>query len=174
MEQTENQFTTVQQGQVVLAVQSDYKRLPDGEPYKAHISAVETTQQPNYENPDQLDDVLVVRFKVDQGEGTGQVYTSWFKPSLHPKSKMHKMLVALYPKGIPKDDEGKFDIFDLNGLPLRIILTPGMEKNGKTRQYVEAYLRPADGQTRVEADSAPTEQDVEGLDVDAMFGDIPN
>lgn len=168
MEEVQRTFETLNPGELVLSSTSDYVQVAYGEPLKAHISRVETTQDKKFES-DELETKLVVGFTLDEKiEGEGQIYTAWLRPSLNPKSKMFKMLHAVYSGNIPNP----LDPTDLLGQPLRLILTPAIEKNGKTRQYVESYLKPASDQARVEVEKVLTDVpdgEIDMMDVDKMF-----
>lgn len=147
----------------------DYVQVPAGEPLRAHISRLETTQDTAFESSE-LVTKLVVRFSLDeQIEGQGQVYSAWLNPSLNPKSKMFKMLSALYGGNIPNP----VDPSNLLGLPVRIILTEGIEKNGKKRQYIENYLKPASDQSVIKIDKPLTDidsvPDIMDIDPDNLF-----
>lgn len=171
MEGTEQTFSDVEPGQFVLSNSSEYVQLPAGEPMEFHISNVEVTKDAKYDDPTVMEDKLVIRYTLDSDvEGKGQVYTSWYRPSLNPKSKMFKMLVALYNGTVPSP----LDVTDLKGRPLRATLTEGVEKNGKRRQYLEAYLKPATHQGRIEvptADVVLTDIPDANVDIDDLFKD---
>lgn len=162
-------YESVKPGEIILKSTGDYVQVPAGEPLEAHIDSVEKTKVQKFES-DEMEEKLVIGFTLDQDiDGKGQVYTGWYRPSLNPKSKLFPLLVAIYSGNIPSP----VDITDLVGRPLRVVLTKGVEKNGRTRQYVESYLKPTETQKRVEvkADKDVVIKDIpdSGIDVDALF-----
>lgn len=130
----------LQPGELVLSLTGDYKSLPAGEQLYAHISKVGTVDTLNFEKTEQVKK-LTVSFEVDEPEGKGQTYTKWYTPSLNPKSTLSKVLMAVYGE-IP----ASFDPTDLVGKPVRIMLKD-YEREGVTRQTVEAVFKPAKDQT---------------------------
>jgi hypothetical protein len=155
----ERSFEPVAKGQFVLSnLGGDYIQIAAGEPFEAHISAVEVTKDKKYgaENDDELVDRLVIKFTIDEDmDGKGQVYTNWYTPSLNPKSKLYPLLMALYSGDIPIP----LDVTDLIGRPLRLTLTEGVERNGKFRQYAASYLKPKSTQNYKVPDNILTDTD---------------
>lgn len=143
----------IKPGEMVLTEGGDYAPVSDGEPFKAHISSLKEVEGKNFDTGEP-EPRLAIDFTLDEGEGQGQVYSAWYKPSLFPKSNLGKLLVALFGE-IPRE----LDVTTLKGLPLRITLKTKGE-NG--RQFPDTYLKPAADQKKVEVaevkkDVVPTE-----------------
>lgn len=164
----DNKYTPVAKGEFVLSQSGkDYVQVPAGEPFKAHISKIEVVQSPKFDNPTEIEDKLAIGFKLDEDiEGSGQVYTNWYRPSLNPKAKLTPLVLSLYNGKVP----ASLDVTDMVGLPLRIVLTEGVEKNGKKRQYVASYLKPTSDQKKVEVEELAAIPDA-GL-TDAELGEL--
>ena len=143
----DNKYVPVVKGDFVLTQGGpDYVQVPAGEPFKAHISKIDVVQSPTFDNPNVLEDKLAIRFCLDEEiDGEGQIYTNWYRPSLNPKAKLTPLVLSLYNGKVPE----ALDVTDMLGLPLRIVLTEGVEKNGKNRQYVASYLKPTPAQKKV-------------------------
>jgi len=134
----------------------DYKPLPVGEQLHAHIGKVGTAETLNFDKTEMVNK-LVVPFVVDEPEGAGQTYSKWYTPSLHPKSTLSKVAVAVFGE-LPAE----FDPVDLEGKPVRIILKD-YERDGVKRQTVDSVFPPAKDQKVV----APKEETIEDFDMDA-------
>lgn len=143
--QDEN-YGEVAKGDFVLSAAGDYVEVPDGEPLKVHICSVKKVQAKKY-GSEELEDKLAIGFKLDEDiKGKGQIYTSWYRPSLSPKANMTKLIVAMYGK-IP----AQLDVTDLLGMPLRVTLTKGSDDaKGMNRQFVDTYLKPTSDQKKVD------------------------
>lgn len=138
----ERQQEDLQKGDMVITG-GDYTQVPDGEQLKVHIGKTSKVLTDNYEKTEKVWK-LVVPFVLDEEiEGQGQVYSSWFSPSMNPKSNFAKLLVAVYGK-LP----AKVDPTELEGKPLRITLV-NKDKDGVTKQYVDSYFKPATDQKDV-------------------------
>lgn len=162
MEQ-ENKYKPVHAGEIIMKKGGlDYVQVPAGEPFEAHISKIEQVESRVYETTtNEMETKLAVSFQLDaEIDGQGQVYTNWIKPSLHAKSKMTPLILALYNGKVPDE----LDADDMVGRPLRMVLTEGVEKNGKNRQYVASYLKPTAAQKRVESPVAIDESLMDDLD----------
>lgn len=145
-DETEKTLQPLAKGDMTItAGGGDYVAVEVGEPHEAHISNVEIGEGNNF-NTGEKESRLVVSFKLDKGEGAGQVYKAWFKPSLHEKAKLTKLVSAIFgevPAGI--------DPWELVGHPVRITLRTS-EKN-PDRLVVDTYLKPAKGQVKIEQDT---------------------
>lgn len=164
----EQDYKELTKGEMVIkAGGGDYITVPDAEMLKVHIGKTSTVETDNFEKTEKVNK-LVVPFVLDEDiEGKGQVYTSWFTPSLNEKSNLAKLLVAVYGK-IP----GEVDPVELEGKSLRITLV-NKDKDGVTRQYVDGFFKPAADQkdVKVEAKDVVVAAD-EDLDlIEAVFGD---
>lgn len=152
---------------VIKAGGGDYITVPDAEMLKVHIGKTSTVETDNFAKTEKVNK-LVVPFVLDEDiEGKGQVYTSWFTPSLNEKSNLAKLLVAVYGK-IPAE----VDPVDLEGKSLRITLV-NKDKDGVTKQYVDGFFKPASDQKDVELESKDVvvEPDTDLDAVTAVFGD---
>jgi hypothetical protein len=130
-------YKELQKGEMVISASGgDYTIVPDGEMLKVHVGKTSTVLTDNFEKTEKVNK-LVVPFVLDEEvEGKGQVYTSWFTPSLNEKSNLAKLLAAVYGK-IPTE----VDPVELEGKSLRITLV-NKEKDGAIRQYVDSFFKP--------------------------------
>lgn len=136
----------------------DYVKIEPGEPIKAHITAVKAGTK-IYLGEEQ--DKMFVYFKLDEGDGEGQVYRGDFNPKLtsvdSPKqSNLSKFVALVYGA-----QQAKLDPKDLIGRPIRVLLSEPWGEKGL--QFVNSYLKPAPGQKRVEADTVLSAEDVAGI-----------
>lgn len=163
----EQDYKELEKGEMVIkAGGSDYITVPDAEMLKVHIGKTSTVETDNFEKTEKVNK-LVVPFVLDEDiEGKGQVYTSWFTPSLNEKSNLAKLLVAVYGK-IP----GEVDPVELEGKSLRITLV-NKDKDGVTRQYVDGFFKPAADQkdVKLETKDVVVEADTDLEAVEAVFG----
>lgn len=141
----EQDYKELAKGELVIkAGGGDYVLVPDGEMLKVHIGKTSTVEADNFEKTEKVTK-LVVPFVLDEeGDGQGQVYTSWFAPSLNPKSNLAKLLTAVYDGKIPSE----IDPVELEGKSLRITLV-NKDKDGVTKQYVDGFFKPAADQKDV-------------------------
>ena len=133
----------------------DYVKVDAGEPIKAHITAVKTGTKP-FKGEEQ--DRMFVYFKLDEGEGEGQVYRGDFNPKLttpdSPKQSNLSKFVTLVYGAV----QTKLDPKDLIGRPIRVLLSEPW--GDKKLQFVNSFLKPATSQKRIEADVLPTAEEV--------------
>lgn len=142
----------------VTAGGGDYKMLEDGQMLRANVGKIGTVDTMNFEGTEKVKK-LVVPF-VEQE--TGQKYTKWLTPSLHPKSAMAPIVAAILGE-VPAE----FDPVDLQGKPVQIVLK-NYEKDGVTRQTIAGVFKPAKDQKAVEIKD---ETVVEDFDVDAALAE---
>lgn len=161
----DNQYNEVAKGEFVLSSAGDYVQVPDGEPLKMHISSVKKILAKKY-GSEELEEKLAVGFKLDEDiEGKGQVYTSWYRPSLSPKANLTKLIVALYGK-IP----ATLDVTELVGMPVRATLTRGEDDSkSMNRQFVDTYLKPSSDQKKVVVEPSEPEE----INLDEIFASDP-
>lgn len=171
MEKEESKFASapLNKGDLILSQGGkDYVQIAAGEPYEAHIAKIEVVQSPVYDNPTETEEKLAIGFQLDADvDGKGQIYTNWYRPSLNPKAKLTPLVLSLYNGKVPDT----LDPTDMLGRPLRIVLTEGVEKNGKTRQYVASYLKPTSAQKIVDVEAPKVVEDtlLTEADLDALF-----
>lgn len=143
--QDDNEYRDIEPGDKVIKRQDvEYITVPDGEMLMVHVSKVQTVMGMNFDKTEE-EEKLVISFMLDEDiDGKGQVYKSWFTLSLNPKSNLGKLMVALRGE-IPLE----LDPTDLLGAPLRITLK-NKESDGITKQYVDQFFKPKDGQKVVD------------------------
>jgi len=158
-------YVELQKGEMVISAKgSDYVLVPDVEMLKVHIGKTRTVLTDNFEKTEKVNK-LVVPFILDEdNEGKGQVYTSWFTPSLNEKGNLAKLLVAVFGK-IP----ATVDPVELEGKPLRVTLK-NKDKDGVTKQYLDAYFKATSDQKDVKVEPKATQDHVLSDDeLDEMF-----
>lgn len=143
----DQKYQDIQPGDIVLTGGDAYALAEEGEQLRFHVSKVATTMGTNYDTklPERK---LVVSLELDEpGEAQGQVYNSWFKPSIAERSNLAKLVKAVFGT-IPVP----FDPTSLLGMPLRGILVNKV-RDGVTRQYVDTFVKASSEQKKVKIDN---------------------
>ena len=90
--------------------------------HEATITSAEIKQLPKFDNPSELEDKLIIRYK----NAADEEISGFYKPSLHEKANLTKVVVALRGS-VP----AQLDTKQLIGLKARVIVETG--NNGKQR-----------------------------------------
>ncbi len=136
------------------------KFAPEGEMLKFHVVNVEEGEGTNFDTGAAEPRIVVTTVLDSEGETQGQTYKMWLKNSLHPKSTMAKLLLAVFGKTEPATRS------DLLGMPFQATLK---RNEAGTRQNFDAFFKPAKDQERVDVDTEVVPDDV--IDVEALFAD---
>ena len=167
----DNKPEDLQPGDLIIEAGGDrtpYELVADEEPLKAHISKVASGKGQNWTTKEP-EDRLVVSYHLDEpGEGQGQVYNAWYKPSIYEKSKLYPVIVAALGTV-----DSPFDPTALLGMPVRIMLE-NKEKDGEVRQYVKTVLKPGKDQKKVDVTADVVLEDIEEVNYDDVFDEAGN